>query len=68
MLSMVKDRLSLEIYGMKRSDALKQGVCVACHEPPQFHSEAGRREYPISGLCEVCWDELFAEQGHEVLP
>lgn len=43
-----------------------QRVCVRCQklQPPEAQatwSEAGRREWNISGMCEPCFDEAFAE-------
>lgn len=37
-------------------------LCVRCKKPPTFYSEAGQREYSNSGLCEPCFDHLFAEE------
>lgn len=58
-------------FGMTRTDARKNGVCISCHEPvfnadgtlnaELFHSEAGVKEYYISGMCERCFDKLFSE-------
>jgi len=42
-------------------DALsRDGMCISCREPalPKCYSEAGRREYGISGLCEKCFDAI----------
>jgi hypothetical protein len=52
------DRMQLAKQGQTRS-----GLCIACHEPalPKCYSEAGRREYAISGMCEKCFDGMFSE-------
>lgn len=60
-LDNLKDELAKQVFG---EDVLKKreaGLCVYCGEPAmaKCHSEAGRREVAISGLCEVCWDECF---------
>lgn len=54
-----KDDLAKELYGMTTEDALKKGLCIQCKEEalPKCYSDAGRREYKISGLCEKCFDE-----------
>lgn len=38
----------------------RDGLCINCHEPAlkKCYSEAGRREYSISGMCEKCFDAL----------
>lgn len=48
------NRIELAAQGLSRD-----GLCISCHEPaiPKCYSEAGRREYSISGLCEKCFDE-----------
>lgn len=50
------DKLKKELYG-----ATEEGVCIRCKKPPRFKTEAGKREYQISGMCEYCFDELFEE-------
>lgn len=54
-----KDALSRDAHGITKDEALSQGICIACKGPPRFKTEAGEREYQISGMCEVCWDALF---------
>ena len=43
---------------------IEQGICFQCELPamPRCYSDAGRREFRISGLCEKCFDGLFAEE------
>jgi hypothetical protein len=42
-------------------EAQGTGLCVDCGLPalPRCYSEAGRREFTISGLCEKCFDSAF---------
>lgn len=54
----VADRVADWLYGMTITEALDRGLCIRCHDIPRFYSEAGKREYTISGLCEYCFDEL----------
>ena len=52
--------LDSEIYG-----STPQGCCKKCKEPishKNVFTEGGWKEVEISGLCEVCWDKLFAEE------
>jgi len=41
----------------------EQGKCWICEEEalPKCTTEAGRREFHISGTCEVCFDDMFKE-------
>jgi hypothetical protein len=47
-----------EAFGETREEAQDKRVCVSCKQHPTFTTEAGRREYEISGLCEPCWDRI----------
>jgi hypothetical protein len=59
----VKDDLA-DACGLNLSNQAK-GLCIKCGEPAlaKCHSEAGRREFFISGMCEPCFDALF--EGEE---
>jgi hypothetical protein len=48
-------------FGITRKEAQNQRVCAMCKQSPTFTTEAGRKEYAISGVCEPCFDDLFAE-------
>jgi len=61
LLDKFKENLALSIYGMTKSEALKKNICIQCKKSPTFTTEMGRREYPISGLCEPCFDEICKE-------
>ncbi len=56
-----KDSMSKDLYDMTAREAIEKGICVDCKEPAlaKCYSDAGRREYPISGLCETCFDRIF---------
>jgi len=59
-LQQLKDNLATELYGQTTQSAQATGLCIQCHKPAMenCYSEAGRREYLISGLCEKCFDEI----------
>lgn len=60
----VKDNLSRAATGMTKAEAHAQGICIECKQPwqPKTHTDAGQREYQISGVCEECFDRLFADE------
>lgn len=55
-LTNLKDMMARELYGMSRTKAHEDGVCVSCkkyiHTLP--HTPA---EYWLSGLCDACFNE-----------
>lgn len=59
-LQQFKDNLTITLYKMTRLEALNKGICIQCHKEalPKCYSEAGRKEYRISGLCEKCFDDI----------
>jgi hypothetical protein len=61
----IMDKFSLELYGITRTQALQEGICVRCKKPAlkNCQTEAGRKEFQISGLCELCFDKLTSEEG-----
>lgn len=60
-----KDALAREAGLLTRDEAHARNVCVNCQkdvdEEGRIYSPAGAREYRISGMCELCFDELFGE-------
>jgi len=59
-LSQLKDSLSTGLFGIPLTRAIEIGVCVQCKKlaKDRCYSPAGLREYRISGLCELCFDEI----------
>jgi hypothetical protein len=62
----LKDHMSICLYGMTTREAIDKGICLECKEPaiPKCYSDAGRREYHISGLCEPCFDKITREEDN----
>lgn len=58
----VKDNVAKNIYGMTRGEAWSRGVCIRCKQPwrDNCYSEAGRQEYRLNAMCEVCYDTMIA--------
>ena len=56
-----KDKLD-NLSGLKLENK-NIGLCILCGEyaKEKCYSESGLRELEISGMCEVCFDDLFAE-------
>lgn len=46
-------------------DLKAKGICFHCGQPawPRCSTLAGKREFAISGMCEICFDEMFKEEG-----
>ncbi len=59
-LSDFQDSLVREMFRMTVTEAHSKGVCIACGDPalPKCYSNAGHKEYRITGLCELCFDEI----------
>jgi hypothetical protein len=55
-----KDKLSMDLYRKTTKEAVDSGNCIQCGLPAmqRCYSDDGRREFHISGLCEVCFDEI----------
>lgn len=50
--------LGKSAFGRSRKECLEKGICITCGRPAELHchTEAGRREYRISVMCEECFD------------
>lgn len=57
----LKDVMAKMIYGMSVTEAHNQGICVCCKEKikdgANIYTPLGKKEYGISGLCEICFDK-----------
>jgi hypothetical protein len=56
---------ALEDIARTATQFKEQGKCWVCEEEakPKIHSEAGEREFQISGTCEECFDRMFEEES-----
>jgi hypothetical protein len=59
----IRDESAKAAFGMTREEAQEQGICIHCKQVAlgRIHTPAGHREYHITAMCEVCWDELFGD-------
>jgi hypothetical protein len=62
-LSNLKKKMADEIAGEDSIELRNKALCIDCKEPaiPKCHTEAGIKEYAISGLCEECFDKIFVD-------
>lgn len=71
-LDFMIDLAAQEAYGMTVSEAKRAQVCICCKQSvvdsdgflsrDMFSTPEGKREYFISGMCELCWDKEFSEE------
>jgi hypothetical protein len=56
--------LACQAFEQTKHEAHAAGTCLKCKEPalPKCHTDAGVREYGISGMCESCFDMMFEEE------
>ena len=61
-LKKIKTSLMESIYD-NPIKSMQKGLCISCKQTAleNCYSDAGRKEYKISGLCEKCFDSLFDE-------
>lgn len=57
-LQELQDSMSRASFGMTKSEAIQKAICISCKQAPKWYSEAGMKEYYISGLCEPCFDRI----------
>jgi len=59
-LKKFKEQTAKSTFGMTDKEAHEKGVCINCKKPAlaRCYSRAGADEYRISGLCEMCFDEI----------
>lgn len=52
--------LAKNLFNRETTTAIAADVCVACGKvATEFKDERSRREFEISGLCQVCQDNVF---------
>jgi len=54
------NNMSASLYGISVTEAIEKGICINCQQLAMSYcySDAGVKEYYISGLCEKCFDEI----------
>jgi hypothetical protein len=58
------DQFSL-LAGYKHtySESQTNGCCVVCGKEAKPETEAGKRNFTMSGTCETCWRDIFKEDS-----
>lgn len=62
-LQQFKNDMAKHLYGITVAEAHEKGICISCKQEvgdTNIHTLSGQKEYKISGLCEDCWDKIFA--------
>jgi len=62
-----KDNFARALYGETVEDAKAKETCIQCKKPAveRCYSEAGKQEFRISGLCEICFDAICKKEEEE---
>jgi hypothetical protein len=62
-MNKVVNDFSRKLFGMSQERAIALGICLSCkeHAMSKCYSDAGKKEYKISALCEECFDEMCGE-------
>ena len=58
------DALLFGLTGKNRIETIAQSLCTTCAGDAlkvSFRDEISFKEYEISGMCQVCQDEIFGE-------
>ena len=56
----IHNNVATKTFGMTVDEALEKGICINCKKDvtTRIYSLAGNREYYMSGLCELCFDQI----------
>lgn len=56
----IVDSLAALEFGMTRTSAHKQNICVKCKgSAHSFKDKLSAKEYTLSGFCQKCQDQFF---------
>ena len=55
-----KEDTAMKLFGRSRMLAIAGKGCVKCGKPAvDFRDEISKKEFGISGFCQVCQDDIF---------
>lgn len=57
------EEIAKQAFNRTKKEAHEKKICIYCGQPieERIYSQAGEREYQISGMCEICFYEMFQE-------
>lgn len=59
-LNEFKDNMARSLFGRTRTESQEKRICVMCgKEAKQFKDVLSEKEYAISGICQICQDNIF---------
>ena len=61
-LQSFREKIAKDLFGETLKEVHEKGICIKCKMPAlqNCYSDAGCKEYKISGMCEICFDETFS--------
>ena len=63
-ISTFLDGLAKNIFGKSREECFEKKICVKCGKDATFFKdELSKKEYPLSGFCQICQDNFFANHA-----
>lgn len=55
------DVVTKKAFGRSRTESKENSICVICgSDAIKFRDAISRREYGISGMCQICQDGFFS--------
>ena len=56
------DQLTKALFGSSRTDSITADKCIICKgDASEFDNNLSRVEYGISGMCQLCQDQVFKD-------
>jgi len=54
------DGVAESFFGRDRKESFENNKCISCGGPAtEFRDELSKKEFGISGLCQLCQDSVF---------
>jgi hypothetical protein len=66
-LKEIQDDTAKRAFGSTKGEVQEDMLCISCKLPVvnRIRTDLGWKEYGISGLCEICWDDITKPKGGE---
>ena len=60
------ENVTMELFGRSRVLSIAGNSCMVCGKPAtDFKDEISRKEFSITGMCQLCQDDFFKENDDE---